>query len=109
MSPEQFNNAFGGEPETRFMPFNLVLTELTMHNIVIDGSNINLDLVLSPVNPFGTVVSVEYSAYVTRLNGSQNDLTIHVMEYFEGGLTNELTETVRIDNNGSGTFTVGNY
>jgi len=109
MSPEEFNNAFGGEPESRFMPFNLVSTELTMHNIVIDGSDISLDLVLSPANLFGTIVDVEYSAYVTRLNGNQNDLTINVVEHFEGGWTNELSETFRIDNNGSGTFELGNY
>jgi len=109
MSPEEFNNAFGGEPESRFMPFNLVSSELSMHNIIIDGSEISLDLALSPVSLFGTIVDVVYSAYVTRLNGNQNDLTINVVEHFEDGLINELTETFRIDNNESGTFTIGNY
>jgi len=109
MNPEEFNNAFSGEPKSRFMPFNLASTELTMHNIVIDGSNISLDLVLSPVSLFATIAYVEYSAYVTQLNGNQNDLTITVVEHFEGGWTNELSETFRIDNNGSGTFIVGNY
>ena len=109
MSPTEFNNAFGGEPNSRFMPFNLVETELTMHNIEIDGSNITMDLVLSPVSLFGRVTEVQYSAFVTRLNGNQNDLTITVVEYFENGQTNEIGKTFRIDNNSSGIFTVGNY
>ena len=109
MSPTEFNNAFGGEPDSRFMSFNLVETKLTMHNIEIEGNSIDLDLILAPVSIFGTIVDVEYSAFITRLNGNQNDLTITVTEYFEDGGINKLTDTFRIDNNGSGLFIIGNY
>ena len=109
MTPEQFTNAFTGDPESRFMPFNLEETQLAVHNIALNGSNISLDLVLSPESPLGTIVDVNYSAYVTQLSGNQNDLTITVEEHFESGFINTLVETFRINNNGSGSFNVGNY
>lgn len=109
MKPEDLKNAFGGELESRFMPPNLPLTELTMHHVVIDGNQISMDLVLSPVSTLGTVIDVEYKASVIQLNGHQNDLLIQVIEHFDCGRTNEINETFRIENNGSGMFAVGDY
>ena len=56
-----------------------------------------------------TLVSATASAYVTKLNGSQNDLTITVTEKYSNGSTNLIKTTVRINNNAAGTYTVGGY
>ena len=55
------------------------------------------------------LVSASASAYVTKLNGNQNDLTITVTEKYSDGSTNLIKATVRINNNAAGTYTVGGY
>ena len=55
------------------------------------------------------VVSVKASAFVTRLNGNRNDLTITVTEAYSDGSVNEITDTVAINNNAAGSYDVGSY
>jgi len=109
LSPEEFNNAFAGEIESRFMPFNIQESSLDIRNINVQGNRVSLDLILSPVSFFGNIVSVTYEAYVTRLNGNQNELTITIYENFEHGFVNEITKTFMIYNNSSGIFNLGHY
>ena len=55
------------------------------------------------------IVSVKASAFVTRLNGNRNDLTITVTEAYSDGSVNEITGTVSINNNAAVTYGVGGY
>jgi hypothetical protein len=48
------------------------------------------------------------SAFVTKLNGNKNDLTITVIEN-PTGTPNEIKKTFSINNNAAGTYQVGNY
>ena len=54
-------------------------------------------------------VSVIASAYVEKLTGNKNNLTIVVTEYFYSGATRELSKTFSIDNNAADTYQVGPY
>jgi hypothetical protein len=56
-----------------------------------------------------TFVSATPSAFVTKLNGNMNDLTITVAELFSDGSTNDITQTFSINNNSAGTYQVDNY
>ena len=58
---------------------------------------------------YKTFVSATPSAFVTKLNGNMNDLTITVTELFSDGSTKKLTHTFSINNNSAGTYQVGNY
>jgi len=55
------------------------------------------------------IESVTASAYVTKLNGNMNNLTITITENFPDGTVNTITETFSINNNAAGTYTVGAY
>jgi hypothetical protein len=55
------------------------------------------------------VVTIEASAFVTKLNGNRNDLTITVIEYLRNGTINVLKETFSINNNAASTYNVGLY
>jgi len=54
-------------------------------------------------------LSATPSAFVTKLNGNQNDLTISVLENFSNGAKNVITVTLKINNNAAGTYKVGDY
>ena len=56
-----------------------------------------------------TLIGVTPSAFVTKLNGNKNDLTITVTELFSNKSTNAITKTFSINNNAAGTYQVGNY
>ena len=62
---------------------------------------------------FGSYVkmplSATPSAFVTKLNGNQNDLTITITELFSDGKKNVITVTLKINNNAAGTYKVGDY
>jgi len=55
------------------------------------------------------VVSASPSAWVTKLNGNKNDLTITITEQLSNGSTNTLTQTFSINNNSADTYTIGSY
>ena len=55
------------------------------------------------------VVSATPSAYVTKLNGNANDLTITVTETLSDGTSNAITMTFRISNNAADYYSVGLY
>ncbi|MCL2773842.1 MAG: InlB B-repeat-containing protein [Oscillospiraceae bacterium] len=55
------------------------------------------------------VTSATPSAYVTKLNGNTNNLTITVTERYSDGSTKTITETFNINNNAAGTYAVGAY
>lgn len=56
-----------------------------------------------------TLVSATPSAYVTKLTGNMNDLTITVTESYSDGTKNDITVTLKINNNAAGTYQVGGY
>ncbi|MCL1970849.1 MAG: hypothetical protein FWF66_05285, partial [Candidatus Bathyarchaeota archaeon] len=56
-----------------------------------------------------TVLSATVSAFVTKLNGNQNDLTITITEKLSNGATNIIEETLKISNNAKGTYPIGSY
>ena len=49
------------------------------------------------------------SAFVEKLNGNKNNLTITVTETNSDGTTDNITKTFSIDNNAAGTYVVGLY
>jgi len=55
------------------------------------------------------LVDVTPEAFVTRLNGNQNELTIIITETYEHDKTNVLTATFMINNNAAGFYNVGEY
>ena len=63
--------------------------------------------------PFGvkeaTFTSVIPTSSVEKLTGNQNNLTITVTEYYSNGMTNDITVTIKINNNAAGTYEVGVY
>ena len=54
-------------------------------------------------------VGADASAFVTKLNGNQNELTITVMEVFSDGSKIDIVETFVINNNAADTYLVGGY
>ena len=51
---------------------------------------------------------VEAEAFVTKLNGNKNELTITVLEFYSNGdIKNEYKKVFTIDNNAAGTYGVG--
>lgn len=56
-----------------------------------------------------TIVSASVSAFVTKLDGNQNDLTITVVENLSDGETNTIVKTLKINNNAAGTYDAGIY
>ena len=59
--------------------------------------------------PSVTLISATPSAFVTKLNGNQNDLTITVKELYSDGSSESITATIKINNNAAGIYNVGNY
>ena len=55
------------------------------------------------------LVDAVSEAFVTRLNGNQNELTITITETYEHGKTNVITVTFLIRNNAEGVYQVGDY
>jgi len=49
------------------------------------------------------------SAFVKKLTGNRNDLTITVTEYYSNGAIETLVKTFSINNNAAGTYQVGPY
>jgi len=56
-----------------------------------------------------TLVRVVPLAYVTKLNGNQNQLSIEITETYSDGSSKHLAGTFMINNNSAGTYTVGSY
>jgi len=55
------------------------------------------------------VVNRTTSAYVTKLNGNKNDLTITIIDEMSDGSVNTYRKTFSINNNAAGTYKVGPY
>ena|GEM_PF-5781876 len=55
------------------------------------------------------VVSAESSAFVTKLNGNKNDLTITIIEKMSNGTVNKTTKTFSIENNTAGIYNIDDY
>jgi len=71
-------------------------------------SDIILTAKWAPV-PAVTLVSVTPSAFVTKLSGNKNDLTITITEEYSDGTTDTVTVTFSIANNAADIYTVGAY
>ena len=59
------------------------------------------------LRPVGAELTLD--AFVTKLNGNKNDLTITVVEVLSYGKTNIYKQTFSINNNAAGTYQVGPY
>jgi len=84
-----------------------VLVSYSEDGISVGGSftvTVSKSPIIEPI-----VVSVTPSAYVTKLNGNKNDLTITVTEMLSNGLKNDITKTFSINNNAPRTYQVGSY
>ncbi|MCL2742146.1 MAG: hypothetical protein FWE70_08630, partial [Oscillospiraceae bacterium] len=56
-----------------------------------------------------TVANRDVSAYVTKLSGNKNDLTITIVDEMPDGSVNTYTATISINNNAAGTYKIGPY
>ena len=56
-----------------------------------------------------TIRDVAASAFVTKLSGSKNDLTITVVESYFDKTAKVFDSTIRINNNAAGVYAVGDY
>ena len=56
-----------------------------------------------------TFIRAEAAAFVDKLKGNQNLLTITITEYFTGKPPKSFSREFMIDNNAAGTYTVGDY
>jgi len=63
----------------------------------------------APLPLEGNTAKVTPTAFVTKLSGNKNDLTITVVEAYSNGTRVEYKETIKIDNNAAGTYKVGPY
>ena len=75
-------------------------------------TNVTSDMTITAqykINEIVTIVSATPSAYVTKLNGNKNDLTITITERYSNGTTNTITMTFSINNNAAGTYNVAGY
>jgi len=54
-------------------------------------------------------LNIELSAFVEKLNGNQNNLTIDLKEVYFNGNENDFTTTIKINNNSAGIYEVGGY
>ena len=102
-----------------------MLSETKGSPVVISYNRENgdsLDVDLKPVNfevnngfvstlPANEVMLIRAvpTASVKVLNGNKNDLTITVTETFSDGSISKITETISINNNAAGSYTVGKY
>ena len=78
----------------------------------VEFGNITADLTVTALyeqNSEVTLVSATPSAYVTKFNGNENDLTITITELYSDGSANTLESTFRIGNNAADAYYVGAY
>jgi hypothetical protein len=73
-----------------------------------DFSNVTEDLFVAALYEPNFAGAVP-SAVVTKLSGNKNELTITVTETLYDGSKKVISKTFLIDNNSSGTFSVGDY
>lgn len=55
------------------------------------------------------VEALKLDAFVTKLNGNKNDLTITIIETYTDGSEKMIRETISINNNAAGTYRVQGY
>ena len=84
---------------------------LTSQNIIDDATSvINAAVVGAKAGLVIRFVGAKADAFVTKLNGNQNDLTITVTKlYADGSAIVAATKTIKINNNAAGTYEVGGY
>ncbi|MCL1906178.1 MAG: hypothetical protein FWG06_04120, partial [Clostridiales bacterium] len=56
-----------------------------------------------------TIIGLSAEAYVDKLNGNKNELTITVTEFWSDGAEISFTETFSISNNAADTYDVYGY
>ena len=69
-----------------------------------ETARVNLSFRYAPAKPDYFV-----DAYVEKLNGNQNRLTIIITELYSNGRENIITGVFLIDKNSAGTYDVGGY
>jgi hypothetical protein len=79
---------------------NEIETLETVYTIIV----IVPDDIVEPV-----LVNTAPSAFVTKLTGNQNDLTITVKETYSDASVVIITKTIKINNNAAATYEVGDY
>ncbi|MDR0469795.1 MAG: InlB B-repeat-containing protein [Peptococcaceae bacterium] len=55
------------------------------------------------------IIGISADAYIEKLNGNKNSLTVTVTEYWSDGSETYVYETVSIDKNSAGTYQAGGY
>jgi len=68
------------------------------------GARTEIRFIYTPAQP-----SFFVNAYVEKLTGNQNKLTITVTELYPDGTEKDITETFMINNNATDTYQVGGY
>lgn len=114
-SGQKFYNLDVKQPYTAFMQqeyrpeFSIV--NMTVNTFTCTTYQVNADNSLKVIDSYTinkTIVATP-SAHVTQLNGNKNDLTITITQKLADGSIRPLTETLSINNNAVGTYTVGSY
>ncbi|MBP3966243.1 immunoglobulin-like domain-containing protein [Paenibacillus lignilyticus] len=80
---------------------------LNFVTILADGQ-VKAEL-MALLSPPATVIEATPTAYVEKLNGNRNNLTIMVREKYSDGSFIDIKKTFSIQNNAKGTYEVGQY
>ena len=70
---------------------------------------VNGGFVSTPESNEAVLIGAKASAWVKKLNGNKNELTIAVTETYSDGSAETITETFSINNNAAGSYRVGSY
>ena len=85
-------------------PLNIKVVSATFASFMDKIVDVDVDTVAGSLS--SELVSLSPNAYVTKLNGNKNDLTIYFTEYFVDGSTNNVFKTFSIDNNAAANYLV---
>ena len=94
--------------ESVYVDFN-TNKDKQIYPITANGVSVDFEITAMEEKPIATLVSANASAYVTKLNGNKNNLTISIREQYSDGSVITITETFSINNNAADIYTVGGY
>jgi hypothetical protein len=85
------------------------IVDMTVNTFTCTTYQVNADNSLTVIDTYSIekTISATPSAFVTKLHGNENDLTITVTQTLADGSIRPITETFTIHNNAAGTYTVG--
>jgi len=94
-------------PYIFYVPLNITVTEAKFGSFM--DKLVDLQVNESAGFLATKLVDLLPKAFVTKLNGNKNNLTITVTETYVDGTVEVYTKTFSIDNNAAGTYMVGDY